>query len=137
MVLVANRISSNSDENCQLASSRPHKQDSNNDDKCSNLHQSGTHEASDILITPKLLENDNGSGIREESIQVGGTAAPLSAIHQAVILAKCLLIEKSARHDDMQSKLNICVNIAISFSPWDKLSGGVSWLQELPISFDL
>ncbi|EXB68722.1 Tetratricopeptide repeat protein 27-like protein [Morus notabilis] len=103
MVLVANRISSNSDENCQLASSRPHKQDSDNDDKSSNLHQSGTHEASDILITPKLLENDNGSGIREEAIQVGGTAAPLSAIHQAVILAKCLLIEKSTRHDDMQS----------------------------------
>ncbi|KAM5550824.1 hypothetical protein ABKV19_027262 [Rosa sericea] len=38
-----------------------------------------------------------------DGIQVGGTATdPLSGIHQAVILAKCPLIEKSTRHDDMQ-----------------------------------
>lgn len=105
MVLVANRSSSNSDANCQSDSSGHHKQDSNNNHKSSNLRQSETHEASDVLITPKLLENENGQVIKEEAIQVGGTAVPLSAIHQAVILAKCLLIEKSTRHDDMQSKL--------------------------------
>ncbi|KAL5541482.1 hypothetical protein UlMin_009192 [Ulmus minor] len=88
MVLVANTCSSNSNENCQL-------------DKKSFQDQSGTHESSDILMTPKLLENDHGNGIRE-GIQVGGTATPLSALHQAVILAKCLLIEKSTRQDDMQ-----------------------------------
>ncbi|XP_040368987.1 tetratricopeptide repeat protein 27 homolog isoform X2 [Rosa chinensis] len=51
----------------------------------------------------RLVENESDSGVISDGIQVGGTAAdPLSAIHQAVILAKCLLIEKSTRHDDMQ-----------------------------------
>ncbi|PON61878.1 N-terminal acetyltransferase A, auxiliary subunit [Parasponia andersonii] len=93
MVLVANGRSWNSSENCESDSSGPQKKETSSNDE--------NYEASDILITPKLLENDNGHGTRE-GIQVGGTAAPLSAIHQAVILAKCLLIEKSTRHDDMQ-----------------------------------
>lgn len=91
MVLVANRSSSNSNENCKSNSSGPQRKDTSSNDK--------TREASEILITPKLLEN----GTRE-GIQVDGTDAPLSAIQQAVILAKCLLIEKSTRGDDMQSK---------------------------------
>ena len=95
MVLVANGSSWNSSENCESDSGGPQKKETSSNDE--------TYEASDILITPKLLENGNGHGTRE-GIQVGGTAAPLSAIHQAVILAKCLLIEKSTRHDDMQSK---------------------------------
>ncbi|XP_040367029.1 tetratricopeptide repeat protein 27-like isoform X3 [Rosa chinensis] len=66
-------------------------------------HPSESHEASDILLTSRLVENESDSGVISDGIQVGGTAAdPLSAIHQAVILAKCLLIEKSTRHDDMQ-----------------------------------
>ncbi|PQQ16533.1 tetratricopeptide repeat protein 27 homolog [Prunus yedoensis var. nudiflora] len=49
-----------------------------------------------------LLANPTSSK-SSEGIQVGGTAAvPLSAVHQAVILAKCLLIEKGTRHDEMQ-----------------------------------
>ncbi|KAM6566834.1 hypothetical protein CsatA_025962 [Cannabis sativa] len=91
MVLVANRNSSNNNENCQLDSSGHSKTDTSNDEN---------YEASDILITPKLLESENGHGTRE-GIQVDADS-PLSAIHQAVILAKCLLIEKSTRHDDMQ-----------------------------------
>ncbi|PON38477.1 N-terminal acetyltransferase A, auxiliary subunit [Trema orientale] len=93
MVLVANGSSWNSSENCESDSGGPQKKETSSNDE--------NYEASDILITPKLLENGNGHGTRE-GIQVGGTAAPLSAIHQAVILAKCLLIEKSTRHDDMQ-----------------------------------
>ncbi|GAV61758.1 TPR_11 domain-containing protein [Cephalotus follicularis] len=58
---------------------------------------SGVGEVSDILKTPKLLETCEGSGI-----QNGGAAAPLNPIQQAVILGQCLLIEKRARHDDMQ-----------------------------------
>lgn len=94
MVLVANRSTSNSNENCQSDGSGPPKKE---------IRSNGeAYEVSDILMTPKLLENDNGCGTTE-GIQVG-TAAPLSAVHQAVILAKCLVIEKSTRRDDMQSK---------------------------------
>ncbi|OMO85139.1 Proton-dependent oligopeptide transporter family [Corchorus capsularis] len=45
-------------------------------------------EDSDIFITPKLLEN--------------GSGAPLTAVEQAVILAQCLLIGKTAPQDEMQ-----------------------------------
>ncbi|CAL8114489.1 unnamed protein product [Prunus armeniaca] len=99
MVLLANPTSSNSSGSC-LAES-PGSQTNNS--SIGNLHPSETYEASDILMTPKLLGNDSNSGIISEGIQVGGTAAvPLSAVHQAVILAKCLLIEKGTRHDEMQ-----------------------------------
>ncbi|VVA28890.1 PREDICTED: tetratricopeptide repeat [Prunus dulcis] len=99
MVLLANPTSSNSSGSC-LAES-PGSQTNNS--SIDNLHPSETYEASDILMTPKLLGNDSNSGIISEGIQVGGTAAvPLSAVHQAVILAKCLLIEKGTRHDEMQ-----------------------------------
>ena len=101
MVLVANRNLSNSSGICQSDSSGPQEQDANGDDKSSSRHP----EESDIYITPKLLEKDNGRGMREEGIQVGNAAVPLSAVHQAVILARCLLIEKTTPHDDMQSEL--------------------------------
>ncbi|XP_030471639.2 uncharacterized protein LOC115689654 [Syzygium oleosum] len=63
-----------------------------------------TCETSDVLMTPKLLENNHGdvkSAI--QSVQSGSIAAlPLHAIQQAVILAKCLLIERSSRQDEIQ-----------------------------------
>lgn len=111
MVLLANPTSSKSSGSC--VSESPGYQTNNS--SIGNLHPSETYEASDILMTPKLLGNDSNSGIISEGIQVGGTAAvPLSAVHQAVILAKCLLIEKGTRHDEMQSKfsyLYICSNV--------------------------
>ncbi|XVE98988.1 hypothetical protein REPUB_Repub03eG0157200 [Reevesia pubescens] len=55
-------------------------------------------EASDIFMTPKLVENGNDFGKNE----CGGSAANLTAVQQAVILAQCLLIEKSSPHDEMQ-----------------------------------
>lgn len=106
MVLLANTTSSNSGVRCPPESPGPHRYDSIGRNGIS-MQPSETYEASDILLTPKLVENESDSGIRPDGIQVGGTAAdPLSAIHQAVILAKCLLIEKSARHDEMQSKFS-------------------------------
>lgn len=99
MVLKANTTSSKSVALCPSETTGPHIYDSIGRNDISK-QPSESDEASDILLTPRLVENDSNSGI-----QVGGTAAdPLSAIHQAVILAKCLLIEKSTRHDDMQSK---------------------------------
>ena len=68
------------------------------------LHQPETFEASDILMTPKLLA-DNDEGSRLQDIQNGGPAtAPLRGIQQAVILAQCLLIEKSTPHGEMQGE---------------------------------
>lgn len=99
MVLVASRNLSNSGGNCQSDSRGPQEQDANDDNK-----SSSRQEDSDIYITPKLLEKDNEHGIGEEGIQVLNSS-PLSAVHQAVILARCLLIEKTTPHDDMQSEL--------------------------------
>lgn len=101
MVLVADTSSTNTGKRCLSVSCDPQTQVSSISDN--NSYQSETYEGSDILMTPKLLENDNESEIRAKGIKVGGTGTPLSATHQAVILAKCLLIEKSTRHDEMQS----------------------------------
>nr|XP_048335273.1 tetratricopeptide repeat protein 27 isoform X2 [Ziziphus jujuba var. spinosa] len=100
MVLVADTSSTNTGKRCLSVSCDPQTQVSSISDN--NSYQSETYEGSDILMTPKLLENDNESEIRAKGIKVGGTGTPLSATHQAVILAKCLLIEKSTRHDEMQ-----------------------------------
>ena len=55
-------------------------------------------------MTPKLLA-DNDEGSRLQDIQNGGpTTAPLRGIQQAVILAQCLLIEKSTPHGEMQGE---------------------------------
>ncbi|KAM5554708.1 hypothetical protein ABKV19_022892 [Rosa sericea] len=102
MVLLANTTSSKSGALCSSESPGPHRYDSIGRNDISK-HPSESHEASDILLTPRLVENESDSGVISDGIQVGGAAAdPLSAIQQAVILAKCLLIEKSTRHDDMQ-----------------------------------
>ncbi|KAK6228980.1 hypothetical protein SCA6_017931 [Theobroma cacao] len=55
-------------------------------------------EASDIFMTPKLVEDGNDFG----SNACGGACATLTAVQQAVVLAQCLLIEKSSPYDEMQ-----------------------------------
>ncbi|GKV20826.1 hypothetical protein SLEP1_g30887 [Rubroshorea leprosula] len=62
-------------------------------------HGSNISQESDIFLTPKLLESENNAG---NNVQNDGANAPLTAVQQAVALAQCLLIEKSARHDEMQ-----------------------------------
>lgn len=73
----------------------------------SRILQHATCETSDVLMTPKLLENNHGDvKSAVQSVQNGSIVAlPLHAIQQAVILAKCLLIERSSRQDELQSNV--------------------------------
>lgn len=61
-------------------------------------------EASDIHRTPVLVETGEKSEIGAQGNQnvAPHGAAPLKAVQQAVILARCLLIEISSRHDELQ-----------------------------------
>ncbi|KAJ6926332.1 tetratricopeptide repeat protein 27 [Populus alba x Populus x berolinensis] len=61
-------------------------------------------QASDIHRTPVLLETGEKSEIGAQGNQnvAPHGAAPLKAVQQAVILARCLLIEISSRHDELQ-----------------------------------
>lgn len=61
-------------------------------------------QASDIHRTPVLLETGDKSEIGAQGNQnvAPRGAAPLKAVQQAVILARCLLIEISSRHDELQ-----------------------------------
>ncbi|CAJ1975358.1 unnamed protein product [Sphenostylis stenocarpa] len=106
MVLVTNTGSSNNgDDNCPLMGTGIQTCDSYNGEDNWNLNHHETFEASDILRIPKLLENDDDSRTRylSQGIDNGVHVAPsLTATQQAVILAYCLLIEKSSRHDELQ-----------------------------------
>ncbi|KAG5035827.1 hypothetical protein JHK87_010737 [Glycine soja] len=101
MVLVTNTSTSNVD-NCSLTGSGMQTSDSNNGEDNWNLNQRETSEASDILRIPKLLDN-NDSKTWSQGMENGAHVTPsLTATQQAVILAYCLLIEKSSRHDELQ-----------------------------------
>ncbi|CAJ1974749.1 unnamed protein product [Sphenostylis stenocarpa] len=103
MVLVTNTNTSNVD-NCSLKGTGIQTPDSNNGEDNWNLHQCETSEVSDILRIPKLLENDD-SKTKPEGMENGAPVSPnLTAIQQAVILAYCVLIEKSSRHDELQRR---------------------------------
>lgn len=102
MVLVTNTSTSNLDD---LTGTGIQTCDSNNGEGSWNLHQFETSEASDILRIPKLLENDD-SKTKSQGVENGAHFTPsLTATQQAVILAYCLLIEKSSRHDELQRRL--------------------------------
>ncbi|XP_027904629.1 tetratricopeptide repeat protein 27 homolog [Vigna unguiculata] len=99
MVLVTNTSTSNVDS---LTGTGIQTCDSSNGEGNWNLHQFETSEASDILRIPKLLENDD-SRAKSQGVENGAHVTPsLTATQQAVILAYCLLIEKSSRHDELQ-----------------------------------
>jgi len=102
MVLVTNTSTSNVDN---LMGTHIQTCDSNNGEDNWNLHQLETTEASDILKIPKLLENDV-SKTKSQGMENGAHVTPsLTATQQAVVLAYCLLIEKSSRHDELQRRL--------------------------------
>lgn len=65
------------------------------------IHQSTTLDASDVLMTPKLVACGNSEG---KSGYTQNRLRAMKPIQQAVVLAHCLLIEKSTRNDEMQSK---------------------------------
>lgn len=92
MVLVANMSSSDNTYACPSSASGIQ------------AHDSSVTDTSDILMTPKLLENGNDSETGAPLVYNGASSIDLKPIQQAVILSQCLLIEKSSRHDEMQSK---------------------------------
>ncbi|XP_055822601.1 uncharacterized protein LOC129891315 [Solanum dulcamara] len=64
---------------------------------------SEAHEASDILMTPRFLEDDKRSECSGQDAQNHSIASmQLKPTQQAVILAQCLSIEKRARSDELQ-----------------------------------
>ncbi|CAM8899236.1 unnamed protein product [Rhodiola kirilowii] len=63
------------------------------------VHKSKTLEASDVLMTPKLVACGNFKG--NKGYTQNGLKS-MKPIQQAVVLAQCLLIEKSTRNDEMQ-----------------------------------
>ncbi|OVA09405.1 Tetratricopeptide repeat-containing domain [Macleaya cordata] len=103
MVLVANTNMSRTGDTCSTISSDLQKDVSRSGEDKLGSPSSEIFGASDILMIPKLLENGEDSGIGASDTQTGGTATiPLWAIQQAVILAQCLLIEKSTPYGEMQ-----------------------------------
>ncbi|XP_042498787.1 tetratricopeptide repeat protein 27 homolog [Macadamia integrifolia] len=74
-------------------------------DECkSSVNSRERHESSDVFITPLLLENEEDKS-NSNGIHIGGSgtfSVSLEPIQQAVVLAQCLLIEKSTRDDEMQ-----------------------------------
>lgn len=96
MVLVSNSISSDHGD-AKLWPLIRHKgqdDDTKNGENDSQTQQTATCDAPDVLRTPKLLEDND---------YLENNAPHLHTIQQAVILAKCLLLEKSSRLDEMQS----------------------------------
>ncbi|KAH9707074.1 TPR REGION domain-containing protein [Citrus sinensis] len=71
-------------------------------DRVIHTHDSTIGDASDVFVTPKLLGNSHESESGVQCIHAGGSAAHLKAIQLAVILLRCLLIEKSSWQDEMQ-----------------------------------
>ncbi|XP_061376118.1 uncharacterized protein LOC133318158 [Gastrolobium bilobum] len=103
MVLVTNTSSLNNVDNCPLMGTGIQTRDSSTGEDNLHLHQHDTSETSGVLLIPKLLENDDDSKTRPEGMENGSHATTsLTAMQQAVILAYCLLIEKSSRHDELQ-----------------------------------
>ncbi|XP_052190220.1 uncharacterized protein LOC127799954, partial [Diospyros lotus] len=101
LLLVTNTDSSN--DYVDSISPEVHINPSNIDGYNLLRHHRETCEASDILMTPKFIEDDKSSETGAQVTGNGGTAAShLKGIQQAVILAQCLLIEKSTPYDEMQ-----------------------------------
>ncbi|KAF9604156.1 hypothetical protein IFM89_002831 [Coptis chinensis] len=65
-------------------------------------HSHEIHEASDILLTPKLLENEDPGMGANGTKTAATTSVHLVPIQQAVILARCLVIEKNTSSDEIQ-----------------------------------
>lgn len=60
-------------------------------------------ETSDVLMTPRFIADMSSRASSERDVQNHAIATTqLKAVHQAMILAICLSIQKSARNDDFQ-----------------------------------
>ncbi|KAL3507166.1 hypothetical protein ACH5RR_032548 [Cinchona calisaya] len=65
-------------------------------------HPPGTQEVSDVLMAPRILEDKTSESGDQAFESCSISATRLTAVQQAVILAHCLAIEKSARSDELQ-----------------------------------
>lgn len=84
----------------------PVSHDSSMTDASPPLQQrSEMNEVSEVLMTPRFIEDDAHSKSVGQDAQYHATSkSQLKAIHQAVVLAQCLLLERIARNDELQSK---------------------------------
>lgn len=102
MVLITNRSSSPS------GSSSPSQYPSHQRDASgiqANWHQNHEEikEASDVLMAPRIMDETGNKTDGVDVIQNGRAADVfLTATQQAVVLAQCLLMEKSARLDELR-----------------------------------
>ncbi|KAH6834852.1 Protein prenylyltransferase superfamily protein [Perilla frutescens var. hirtella] len=89
----------NGGDNCLSVST-----ESSNTNNSPLSQSSETYEDSDILVTPRFVVDERNIGsVEQDAKQHSVAATPLSAIQQALILAQCLLIEKSTRNDELQN----------------------------------
>ncbi|XP_059640826.1 uncharacterized protein LOC132282985 [Cornus florida] len=104
LVLVANTSASNYGATCSSVIPEVQGNASSIDGDSLIQHRHQTCESSDVLMSPRFVEDSRISdNSAEVDTQNGGiSGAPLNAIQQAVILAHCLSIEKTTRHDEMQ-----------------------------------
>lgn len=66
-------------------------------------HPPETLEASDILMAPRILEGNRASGSSDQPAHSRSISSSLlKPVQQAVILARCLAIQKSSRSDELQ-----------------------------------
>lgn len=66
-------------------------------------HPPETLEASDVLMAPRILEGNVSSGSSDQPAPSHSiSASRLKPVQQAVILARCLAIQKSSRSDELQ-----------------------------------
>ncbi|KAG6736827.1 hypothetical protein POTOM_060274 [Populus tomentosa] len=93
-------------------------------------------QASDIHRTPVLLETGDKSEIGAQGNQnvAPRGAAPLKAVQQAVILARCLLIEISSRHDELQNGVVKHGMLSCKFEGWD-MAPFIETIDSQPTSF--
>ncbi|KAJ8425178.1 hypothetical protein Cgig2_010787 [Carnegiea gigantea] len=102
MVLITNRSSSPS------GSSSPSQNPSHQRDASgieANWHQNHEEikEASDVLMAPRIMDETGNKTDGVDVVQNGHAADVfLTATQQAVVLAQCLLMEKSARLDELR-----------------------------------
>lgn len=99
------------------SSSKSFEKGSTGEEESSEQKERESSEISDVLMTPRYVNNGekeiNDIG-DTHSCHAGDTV--LQATQQLVVLAQCLLIEKSARQDDIQSELLelwLCVDISL------------------------
>ncbi|KAK3003035.1 hypothetical protein RJ639_020194 [Escallonia herrerae] len=99
LLLLCGKSITNENGSCPSASFEAKSDDSTVGEDVFLQHRREIREASDVLMTPKFLEDSRNCESRK---QKDGGAVRLTAAQQAVVLAQCVSIEKSTPQDEMQ-----------------------------------